>query len=93
MKSKNTQNSIYKVQSLERALDIPYCFNIDKREGDGMLRISSNIGCRRPLHYDKMSRIFMAHLDPGDVPRILKHQPLEPHTPYSISSDLGYLRL
>ena len=188
MKHKNTQNSIYKVQSLERALDILDCFSfqnreltlsevvdctglnkttakrlisnltsrgyiqhdpqtkryklgmrlfelggivfssfslrrsaaipmtnlqnetgatvligvqiddqlvyIDKREGDGMLRISSDIGWRRPLHYGMLGMILMAHLDPEDVRRILKYQPLEPHTPYSLTDyDAFSLRL
>jgi DNA-binding IclR family transcriptional regulator len=36
----------------------------------------------------------MAHLDPEDVPRILKYQPLEPHTPYSLTDyDAFSLRL
>ena len=85
MKSKNTQNSIYKVQSLERALDIPDCFNIDKREGDGMLRISSDIGWRRPLHYGMLGMVLMASLTINDMKQILSEDPLLAHTPFSIT--------
>ena len=33
---------------------------VDKREGRGMLRISSDIGWRRPLHYGMLGMILMA---------------------------------
>ena len=41
MKHKNTQNSIYKVQSLERALDILDCFSFQNRE----LTLSEVVDC------------------------------------------------
>ena len=58
---------------------------IDKREGRGMIRISSDIGWRRPLHYGMLGMVFMAYLDPGNVKEILKKNPLQAHTAHSIT--------
>ena len=67
---------------------------IDKREGDGMIRISSDIGWRRPLHYGMLGMVLMASLDPSEARRILTKHPLEAHTPYSITdADAFSLRL
>ena len=67
---------------------------IDKREGDGMIRIFSDIGWRRPLHYGMLGMILMASLDAADVQKVLSKHPLEAHTPYSITDDDAFsLRL
>lgn len=67
---------------------------IDKREGEGMIRISSDIGWRRPLHYGMLGMVLMASLEPRDVREILVQYPLEAHTPYSITDEDAYsLRL
>ena len=67
---------------------------IDKREGDGMIRISSDIGWRRPLHYGMLGMILLASLDTKEVRRILKNTPLQAHTPFSITDpDAFSLRL
>ncbi|MBT8370247.1 MAG: IclR family transcriptional regulator [Deltaproteobacteria bacterium] len=67
---------------------------IDKREGNGMIRISSDIGWRRPLHYGMLGMVLMASLGPADVQKILAEHPLEAHTPYSITDEDAYsLRL
>ena len=67
---------------------------IDKREGDGMIRISSDIGWRRPLHYGMLGMVLMASLESKVVDRILKNHPLEAHTPFSITDvDAFSLRL
>ncbi len=67
---------------------------IDKREGEGMIRISSDIGWRRPLHYGMLGMVLMASLEPRDVREILAQFPLEAHTPYSITDEDAYsLRL
>ena len=67
---------------------------IDKREGNGMIRISSDIGWRRPLHYGMLGMVLMASLDAAEVRRILSNQPLEAHTPYSITDEDAFsLRL
>jgi DNA-binding IclR family transcriptional regulator len=59
-----------------------------------MLRISSDIGWSRPLHYGMLGMILMAHLKTEDIDRILKHQPLESHTPHSVTDyDAFSLRL
>ena len=67
---------------------------VDKREGDGMIRISSDIGWRRPLHYGMLGMVLMASLDNKEVTRILKKYPLQAHTPFSITDqDAFRLRL
>lgn len=60
---------------------------VDKREGKGMIRISSDIGWRRPLHYGMLGMVLTAHLDPKEVRRILKKNPLEAHTPFSVTDE------
>ena len=67
---------------------------IDKREGDGMLRISSDVGWRRPLHYGMLGMVLMASLDAKTAIKILGQHPLQPHTPHSITDqDAFSLRL
>ena len=67
---------------------------IDKREGDGMIRISSDIGWRRPLHYGMLGMVLLAGLEAKEVRRILKNTPLQAHTPFSITDpDAFSLRL
>ena len=59
-----------------------------------MIRISSEIGWRRPLHFGMLGMVLMASLDPGDVRTILTEQPLQAHTPFSITDDDAFgLRL
>jgi len=60
---------------------------IDKREGAGMIRISSDIGWSRPLHYGMLGMVLMANLDPEDVQQILTEQPLQSYTPFSITDE------
>jgi DNA-binding IclR family transcriptional regulator len=67
---------------------------VGKREGTGMLRISSDIGWRRPLHYGMLGMTLMAFLDPENEKRILSEYPLEAHTPLSITDKTAFsLRL
>ena len=67
---------------------------VDKREGDGMIRISSDIGWRRPLHYGMLGMVLMASLETKEILQILKRYPLEAHTPFSITDvDAFSLRL
>ena len=67
---------------------------VDKREGDGIIRISSDIGWRRPLHYGMLGMVLMASLEQKEVLQILKTYPLEAHTPFSITdADAFSLRL
>ncbi len=65
---------------------------VDKREGNGMIRISSEIGWRRPLHFGMLGMVLMAHMYPQDVDAILRKYPLLKHTPYSIT-DSGKFKL
>jgi IclR family KDG regulon transcriptional repressor len=57
---------------------------IDKREGEGVIRISSDIGWRRPLHYGMLGMVLMASLEPREIKRILKEYPLQAYTASSI---------
>lgn len=67
---------------------------VDKCEGHGMIRISSDVGFRRPLHYGMLGMVLMASLDSAEVDRILGKYPLEAHTPFSITDlDAFSLRL
>ena len=67
---------------------------VDKREGDGMIRISSDVGWRRPMHYGMLGMVLMASLESKEVDRILKKYPLQAHTPFSITDrDAFSLRL
>ena len=67
---------------------------VDKREGRGIIRISSDIGWRRPLHYGMLGMVLMAYLDTRETKRILEKTPLEAYTPYSITDkDAFSLRL
>ncbi len=67
---------------------------VDKREGDGMIRISSDIGWRRPLHYGMLGMVLMSAMGSKEVDRILEKFPLETHTPFSITDlDAFSLRL
>jgi DNA-binding IclR family transcriptional regulator len=67
---------------------------VDKREGDGMIRISSDVGWRRPLHYGMLGMVLMASIETGEVERILEEYPLEAHTPFSITdADAFSLRM
>ena len=67
---------------------------VGKREGTGMLRISSDIGWRRPLHYGMLGMTLMAFLDAEHVKRILNEYPLEAHTPFTITDKNAFsLRL
>ena len=67
---------------------------VDKREGDGMIRISSDIGWRRPLHFGMLGMVLLAGLPEKEVRKILKNTPLQPHTPFSITDPAAFsLRL
>jgi len=63
---------------------------VDKREGGGMIRILSDIGWRRPLHFGMLGRVLMAFLDRKEVKRLLAKDPLQPYTPYSITDEKGF---
>ena len=67
---------------------------VDKREGTGIIRISSDIGWRRPLHFGMLGMILMAYLHQDKLESILDKYPLEAYTPLSITDrDAFSLRL
>jgi len=67
---------------------------VDKREGQGLIRISSDIGWRRPLHYGMLGMVMMAFLDPKEIRTILQEAPLQPYTPNAITDEDAFsLRL
>lgn len=67
---------------------------VDKREGRGIIRVSSDIGWRRPLHYGMLGMVLMAYLAPEDAVRILQRDPLQAYTHHSITDkDAFSLRL
>ncbi len=61
---------------------------VDKREGGmGMIRISSDIGSRRPIHYGMLGMVLMAYLDSEHVKAILEKTPLQPYTFNSLTDE------
>ena len=67
---------------------------LDKRDGQGIVHISSDIGWRRPLHFGMLGMVLIAFLEQKDLFRVLKKAPLEAHTPLSITdNDAFSLRL
>jgi IclR family KDG regulon transcriptional repressor len=97
------ESTIYPMSRLQKQTDATVLLGvemddqlvyIDKREGGGMIRILSDVGFRRPLHYGMLGMTLMAHLDPQRIRNILKKMPLQIHTPYSITDiDAFGLRL
>jgi IclR family KDG regulon transcriptional repressor len=67
---------------------------LDKREGLGLIQVSSDIGWRRSLSYGMLGMILMAYLPPEKIKEILKKFPLQANTPNSIiDQDAFSLRL
>ncbi len=60
---------------------------VDKREGNGMVRISSDIGWRRPLHYGMLGMILSAYLVAEKREEILKKYPLTAYTRRTITDE------
>ena len=65
---------------------------VDKIENQGMIRVSSEIGWRRPLHYGMLGMTLLAYTSENKVREILEKTPLEAHTPNSIT-DMDALSL
>ncbi|RJR50112.1 MAG: IclR family transcriptional regulator [Desulfobacteraceae bacterium] len=67
---------------------------LDKREGRGMIRISSEIGWHRPIHYGMLGMVLLAYLDLQDARALLRKYPLQKHTSHSITDEKAFfLRL
>jgi DNA-binding IclR family transcriptional regulator len=66
--------------------------HLDKREGNQMLRVFSEIGWRMPLDFGMLGILLMAYLDPNEVKTILKKHPLRRYTSFSITQIGAFLR-
>jgi len=64
---------------------------LDKREGNGMVRISSEIGWRRPLNYGMLGMVLLAYRNIDYVKMILREYPLKAYTPNSIIKETVFL--
>ncbi|BBO88726.1 IclR family transcriptional regulator [Desulfosarcina ovata] len=58
---------------------------VDKREGAGMIKISSSIGEQKPPHFGMLGQMLMAGLDAEKIQWLLDNYPLEPFTADSIT--------
>jgi DNA-binding IclR family transcriptional regulator len=58
---------------------------LDRREGKQPIRVFSEIGQKRPLHYGMLGVLLLAYLDQEDVDRVLADTPLEAYTSHSIT--------
>ncbi len=58
---------------------------VDKREGEGTIRISSDIGWRRAPHFGMLGMTLMSALPDALVDALLNEYPLEPYTKDSIT--------
>ncbi|GAB4278212.1 MAG: IclR family transcriptional regulator [Deferrisomatales bacterium] len=63
---------------------------IDKREGEGPIRIVSDVGRRRSPHYGMLGTVLMAYLDEAEVDRLLEAYPLEAYTRYSLTDPAAF---
>ena len=67
---------------------------VEKLDGTGVIRISSDIGWRRRSSFGMLGMVLMASLPPEKVSQLLNEYPLEAYTPYSITDrDAFSLRL
>ncbi|MBU0516467.1 MAG: IclR family transcriptional regulator [Proteobacteria bacterium] len=57
---------------------------LDRREGQGAVRIVSDIGWNRAPHYGMLGMVLMAWLPPDEVTALLAKYPLEPVTPATV---------
>lgn len=64
---------------------------IDNCESYGVVHVSPRIGSRKPLHHGMLGMILMAYLDGEETARILEKQPLQAHTPYSLTDKHAFL--
>lgn len=58
---------------------------VDKREGEGVIRVPSNIGWRKPLHFGVLGMVLMAYMGTDQVDVILEQYPLTSYTSRSIT--------
>jgi DNA-binding IclR family transcriptional regulator len=59
---------------------------LDKREGEGPVRLAADIGWRRdPPNYGMLGMTLMAHLDSSEQERLLREAPLRAYTRKSVT--------
>ena len=63
---------------------------VDRRDGKQPVRVFSEIGQKRPLHYGMLGMQLMAYLDQADMDRVLADTPLAAHTPHAITDRSAY---
>jgi DNA-binding IclR family transcriptional regulator len=66
---------------------------IDKRDGKGVMVVTSEIGRIRPLHFGMLGMVLMAHLPRQEQEDLLKKNPLKPYTHASITDNEEFLRV
>ena len=57
---------------------------LDYKEGKNPVRISSNIGIRRPPHFGMLGQTLLAFSPPSEIKRLLELHPLQPYTSQTI---------
>lgn len=57
---------------------------LDYKEGKNPVRISSNIGIRRPPHFGMLGQTLLAFSPPSEVKRLLEIHPLQSYTSQTI---------
>jgi len=63
---------------------------MDKRDGEGAVRISSEVGWRRAPHFGMLGMVLMSSLPNTVVDTLLQKYPLEPYTPTSITNPVKF---
>ena len=63
---------------------------VDKRDSEGTVRISSEIGWRRAPHFGMLGMVLMSSLPETLVEKMLQRYPLEPNTKATITDPLRF---
>jgi IclR family transcriptional regulator, KDG regulon repressor len=63
---------------------------VDKRDGQGAVRVTSEIGWRRPPHFGMLGMVLMASLPDTVVDTLLRKYPLDPITDATITDPLKF---
>jgi DNA-binding IclR family transcriptional regulator len=66
---------------------------IDKRDGKGVMVVTSEIGRTRPLHFGMLGMVLMAHLSRQEQEVLLKKDPLKPYTRRSVTDNETFLKV
>ena len=63
---------------------------VEKLGGTGVIQISSNVGWHTKLHFGMLGMVLMAYLPESRVEDILKEDPPEAYTPFSITDQHAF---